>query len=211
MVATERGRQPMVISDRRQQLRAKAVFMAAFVEANECRTFVHLTDISPYGAGFKGVVDGRVGDAIHYRIGDDASVAARLAWIRNDRFGLEHDAFKAIEPATKMPYRSVRVPTFADCRIYREGRQSLGILRDLSHRGASLEADFEPRPGELLTIVIHGFTFENVCVRWAEKGRIGLRFDKQTGLPQLIRVLNHPIQLPLLRSDEFAERRYHAA
>lgn len=75
-------------------------------------------------------------------------------------------------------YRSVRLPVMASVNIYFLGHKFVGLLRNLSQRGACIESGIFLQSGERLTLEFGGLSLEETEVRWVEDTRAGIRFAK---------------------------------
>lgn len=164
--------------ERRFEQRHRTVYRPAYIRIGDALHFVTMRDVSRDGASFQGLGDVTVGQEVLYCVGDAEPIVAQVKWVEGQRFGVEN-VVERIEDLTfnsNRPYRSVRLPVMASVQLYYLGCRFDGFLRNLSQRGACVDATLIFEVGELLTLKLGAISIERAEVKWAEGTRIGIRF-----------------------------------
>lgn len=181
--------------ERRHDPRARSMFKSAYVRTDSGLKFLTLRNISEAGVcldSWPGVAEG---DDIEFCIDADLRKGI-VRWVKDGLCGIgaaEYDA--ALLGSQCFPPRAVRLPLSVPAELFVFGRQNDVILRNLSIRGACITGDIAIAPGQLVSLIISGTSFELSTIRWVNNGLFGLRFAEPVH-PTIFRDLVARIQTP---------------
>lgn len=177
-------------------------------------------NLSSDGMMIEGEWDARIGEKVSVQLPDGSPGNALVRWIRDARTGLEFDGFsleigrtptggfafrRDTAPKRRISDRAPRKTLVWTATIHADSEMAPAKLRNISASGAQCDCALELAAGSRVTISLGGAGFMPSTVRWCEKGRIGISFDR----PFDVEMLNICAdQDPTMRAIEWVKPEY---
>lgn len=203
-------RQETRVTNQRLEDRHRNVVEQANIVFRRRRMSVDVINVSSRGAMLAVEIEPRIGEKLDILFTPENKTKCAVRWVRPGRVGVEFleetifwetaetGAVFRYEPATaqeKEEERTQAQPSFND----REPRQRLlrsgtlywgGVsvpvrLRNISARGARLEAERALEAGAEVELDLGEAGFKSAEIRWSKDGQIGLRFSDDFDLDSL--------------------------
>lgn len=163
--------------DRRQSDRLRQVYVPACIFIGATRHVALLRDISDAGLGLECEVDCEVGTQLSVQWGSNQPIEGQVAWREGNRLGVVCRRSPILNEYGAAPRASrfdIGIPT----EVYRGKRSYSGELVNLSTRGVQVRLLEEFEVGDLVTVCVGHFSFEQCSVRWAKDGAMGLALSQ---------------------------------
>ena len=186
------------ITDQRGEDRLRDRVVQSIVHFRRRKHDVRVVNVSSRGAMIESDIEPHIGERLDIQFTEDSRTRSIVRWVRGNRIGIEFadetivwDCATPESPvfhyrpaqdeAAKAPARPVveRDPRHTLLRtgtLYWGGHTFPVRLRNVSSRGARIEADQELRPGSEVELDLGETGFQIAEVRWSRDGSVGLRF-----------------------------------
>lgn len=194
--------------EHRRAARQKAVLMVCRLVAPGDDHLCLVRDISEFGAKAQTAQQLQVGDRITLEFGNCYRLTGTVRWTRDRCVGMEFDKAAELSPilgardwfsqqrertpgtlATDTRRTHPRLRRWGQVALYRQGREFLAELHDLSLSGAGMDLDASAectlQAGDWLLCEIAGIGERTATVRWTQHNRLGLSFDQALPLRTL--------------------------
>lgn len=165
------------MQDRRQSDRLRQVYVPACITIGSTRYVALIRDVSDAGLGLECEVDCEVGTQMLVQWGSNQPIEGQVAWREGNRFGIvcrRSPVLNAAGATRRASRFDVGIPAEVFC-----GKKSFcGELINLSTRGLQVRSLEELDVGDLVTVCMGQFSFEQCSVRWTKDGAMGLSLSK---------------------------------
>lgn len=182
---------PIKSDERRQEGRVMSVLQVCRIETSSGAGFALVRNISSQGAQIEAEISDPIGSEATYSLDDKTFIAARIAWRKDGRIGLENLAATAIHQ-NMFPRRAVRIPLSLKGQVWIGGSPHQVQVRNISQSGVLLDGLPFLEAGTLLTLKVGRITLSNAVVRWSEGSQVGIKFARPLVLKDLNAVIAPP-------------------
>lgn len=163
--------------DRRQSDRLRQVYVPACITIGSTRHVALIRDVSDAGLGLECEVECEVGTKLAVQWGSNKPIEGQVAWREGNRFGVVCRRSPILNAAGVTP-RASRFDVGITTEVFFGKKSCNGELINLSTRGLQVRLPEELEVGDLVTVCIGEFSFEQCSVRWTKDGAMGLSLSK---------------------------------
>lgn len=189
--------------ERRSQKRQRMVLRVGLLSDGRRTSFCLVNNISPTGVRVKLYASIASGSDVTLRVGDEAPVAGRVAWVRDAAAGIEFanalDPGALLRVTQKLPpssrRSSPRVKTVAKVLLRTGGRSYPGELRDISTSGAKIQVQRRVQLGPSVMITLPGMPPVRSFVRWIADQELGLMFEAPLPIQLIARWIDERVSV----------------
>lgn len=179
------GGRSSVAADRRRDQRAMAMLRVGKITGQGGAFPCRVRSLSSSGFVAEATTPPSRGDTVILELGEGEPLAAVVAWVRQDRFGVAFS--EAQDPAILLKaspaaHGHKRRPPRFECDglgVMRAGSQYHSVtVTNVSQNGLCVSLDGEVQVGEQVSCEIDGLGWVKGVVRWCRDGKLGISFNE---------------------------------
>lgn len=163
--------------DRRESDRSRKVYVPACITIGAIRYVALLRDVSDAGIGLECEVECKVGTELSVQWGSNQPIDGKVAWRKGNRLGVVCQRAPVLN-ATGITPRASRFDVGIPTEVFVGKKSFHGELINLSTRGLQVRLLEKLEIGDLVTVCIGQFSFEQCSVRWTRDGAMGLALSR---------------------------------
>ena len=192
------------ITDQRSEDRLRDRVVESIIHFRRRKHEVRVVNVSSRGAMIESDIEPHIGERLDIQFTEDSRTRSIVRWVRDNRIGIEfadetivwdcavpeapvfhyrparaeprEESEQALTPARPVVQRDPRHTLLRTGTLYWSGFAFPVRLRNISSRGAKIEAEQELRPGTEVELDLGEAGFQMAEVRWSKDGSVGLRF-----------------------------------
>lgn len=150
-------------------------FQPAYLEFEDKSYIALLCDISVSGAVFESDIEVIPDQPIRYKAGNSEFQGGKVSWIKNGRFGIQHDVVSLNDNrAGHFKYRSVRIPAALPATVYVNSSRHEAEIVNFSQRGLCVRLHQTVAPGSIGSVEVGQHLFEGAVFKWSQNERNGV-------------------------------------